>query len=170
MDVGELRELNDVELTEQHDELKEELFSLRFQLATGQLDNPRLLKQVRRDIARVLTVQRERRDRRRARARAVARNPRSTRTMTDTSTTQRGERKVRQGQVVSTAMDKTVVVEIQRTTTHPLYRKIIKRTEKLLAHDETNDVNTGDRVRVAETRPLSKRKRWRVVEVIEPAK
>ncbi|HEX6254944.1 MAG TPA: 50S ribosomal protein L29 [Euzebyales bacterium] len=60
MDVGELRELNDVELTEQHDELKEELFSLRFQLATGQLDNPRLLKQVRRDIARVLTVQRER--------------------------------------------------------------------------------------------------------------
>ncbi|HEX6254943.1 MAG TPA: 30S ribosomal protein S17 [Euzebyales bacterium] len=90
--------------------------------------------------------------------------------MTDTSTTQRGERKVRQGQVVSTAMDKTVVVEIQRTTTHPLYRKIIKRTEKLLAHDETNDVNTGDRVRVAETRPLSKRKRWRVVEVIERAK
>jgi large subunit ribosomal protein L29 len=60
MDVGELRELNDVELTEQHDELKEELFGLRFQLATGQLDNPQLLKQVRRDIARVLTVQRER--------------------------------------------------------------------------------------------------------------
>jgi small subunit ribosomal protein S17 len=90
--------------------------------------------------------------------------------MTDTSTKQRGERKVRQGRVVSTAMDKTVVVEIERTTTHPLYRKIMKRTEKLLAHDETNDVNTGDRVRVAETRPLSKRKRWRVVEVIERAK
>ena len=60
MDVGELRELNDVELAEQHDELKEELFNLRFQLATGQLDNPQLLKQARRDIARVLTVQRER--------------------------------------------------------------------------------------------------------------
>jgi large subunit ribosomal protein L29 len=60
MDVGELRELNDVELSEQHDELKEELFNLRFQLATGQLDNPMLLKQARRDIARVLTVQRER--------------------------------------------------------------------------------------------------------------
>ena len=60
MDVGELRELSDVELTEQHDELKEELFALRFQLATGQLDNPTLLKQTRRDIARVLTVQRER--------------------------------------------------------------------------------------------------------------
>ena len=60
MDVGELRELNDVELSEQHDELKEELFNLRFQLATGQLDNPTLLKQARREIARVLTVQRER--------------------------------------------------------------------------------------------------------------
>jgi len=88
----------------------------------------------------------------------------------ETTTAQRGERKVRQGRVVSTAMDKTVVVEIQRTTTHPLYRKILNRTEKLLAHDETNDVSTGDRVRVAETRPLSKRKRWRVVEVIERAK
>lgn len=60
MDVGELRELTDVELDEQHDELKEELFGLRFQLATGQLDNPRLLRQTRRDIARVLTVRRER--------------------------------------------------------------------------------------------------------------
>ncbi|MBW3606210.1 MAG: 50S ribosomal protein L29 [Actinobacteria bacterium] len=60
MDVGELRELSDVELIEQHDELKQELFNLRFQLATGQLGNPTLLKQARRDIARVLTVQRER--------------------------------------------------------------------------------------------------------------
>ena len=60
MDVAELRDLNDVELSERHDELKEDLFNLRFQLATGQLDNPMLLKQARRDIARVLTVQRER--------------------------------------------------------------------------------------------------------------
>ena len=60
MDVAELRDLNDVELSERHDELKEDLFNLRFQLATGQLDNPMLLKQTRRDIARVLTVQRER--------------------------------------------------------------------------------------------------------------
>jgi len=90
--------------------------------------------------------------------------------MSDTTTARRGERKIRQGRVVSTAMDKTVVVEIQRTTTHPLYRKTLNRTEKLLAHDETNDVNVGDRVRVSETRPLSKRKRWRVVEVIERAK
>ena len=82
----------------------------------------------------------------------------------------RGERKIRQGVVVSDKMDKTVVVAIERRTTHPLYRKTITRSEKLHAHDETNDIRLGDRVRVAETRPLSKNKRWRVVEVIERAK
>ena len=82
----------------------------------------------------------------------------------------RGDRKVRQGVVVSDKMDKTVVVEIQRRMTHALYRKIITRTEKLHAHDETNDIRVGDHVRVAETRPLSKKKRWRVVEVLERAK
>lgn len=87
-----------------------------------------------------------------------------------TDTRQRGERKVRQGRVISNAMDKTVVVEIQRRTTHPLYRKTINRSEKLLAHDEDNGLRVGDQVRVAETRPLSKRKHWRVVEVIERAK
>jgi small subunit ribosomal protein S17 len=86
------------------------------------------------------------------------------------STRPRGDRKIRQGVVTSNAMDKTVVVEIQRRITHPLYRKTINRSEKLVAHDEHNDVNVGDRVRLAETRPLSKRKRWRVVEVIERAK
>lgn len=91
-------------------------------------------------------------------------------TTSTTTTEQRGERKVRQGRVVSNAMDKTVVVEIRRRTTHPLYRKTINRTEKLLAHDEGNTVRVGDQVRVAETRPLSKRKRWRVVDVIERAK
>jgi small subunit ribosomal protein S17 len=93
--------------------------------------------------------------------------------MTTSETTtdrRRGERKIRLGTVVSDKMDKTVVVEIQRRTTHPLYRKTITRTEKLRAHDETNDVRVGDRVRVAETRPLSKSKRWRVVEVLERAK
>jgi len=82
----------------------------------------------------------------------------------------RGDRKVRQGIVVSDKMDKTVVVEIQRRMTHALYRKIITRTEKLHAHDETNDIRVGDRVRVTETRPLSRKKRWRVVEVLERAK
>jgi small subunit ribosomal protein S17 len=92
--------------------------------------------------------------------------------MTDnqSETRPRGERKLRSGVVVSDKMDKTVVVEISRRTTHPLYRKTITRTEKLHAHDETNDVRVGDRVQVAETRPLSKKKRWRVTEVLERAK
>ena len=85
-------------------------------------------------------------------------------------TATRGERKVRQGRVVSDKMDKTVVVLVERRTTHPLYRKTVTRSEKLHAHDENNDVNVGDTVRIAETRPLSKTKRWRVVEVIERAK
>ena len=82
----------------------------------------------------------------------------------------RGERKVRQGVVVSDKMDKTVVVSIERRTTHPLYRKTVTRRVKLHVHDESNDVNVGDLVRVVETRPLSKTKRWRVLEVLERAK
>jgi small subunit ribosomal protein S17 len=81
----------------------------------------------------------------------------------------RGERKSRVGIVCSDRMDKTVVVLIEQRTTHPLYRKIVTRSVKLHAHDETNDVRIGDRVRVVETRPLSKTKRWRVAEVIERA-
>ena len=82
----------------------------------------------------------------------------------------RGDRKVRQGVAVSTAADKTAVVLVERRTTHPLYAKTVTRTERLHAHDETNDVRTGDRVRIVETRPLSKKKRWRVVEILERAK
>ena len=78
--------------------------------------------------------------------------------------------KTRIGTVVSDKMDKTVIVAVERRTTHPLYRKTITRTEKLHAHDEANDVRAGDRVRITETRPLSKTKRWRVVEVLERAK
>ena len=79
-------------------------------------------------------------------------------------------RKVRVGKVVSDKMDKTVVVAIQDNVKHPLYKKIIKRTVKLKAHDEQNACGIGDRVLVMETRPLSKDKRWRVVEIVEKAK
>ena len=79
-------------------------------------------------------------------------------------------RKTRVGLVVSDKMDKTVVVAIADRVTHPLYKKIVKRTYKLKAHDELNQCGVGDRVRVMETRPLSKDKRWRVVEIIEKAK
>ena len=74
------------------------------------------------------------------------------------------------GRVVSNKMDKTVVVAIEDSVKHPLYKKVIKRTVKLKAHDENNECSIGDRVRVMETRPLSKEKRWRLVEIIEKAK
>ncbi|PWM40697.1 MAG: 30S ribosomal protein S17 [Clostridiales bacterium] len=79
-------------------------------------------------------------------------------------------RKTNVGRVVSNKMDKTIVVAIEDSVKHPLYKKIIKRTVKLKAHDENNECSIGDRVRVMETRPLSKEKRWRLVEVIEKAK
>ena len=84
--------------------------------------------------------------------------------------TERNLRKTRTGKVVSDKMDKTVVVAIQDNVQHPLYKKIVKRTVRLKAHDEKNECNVGDRVLVMETRPLSKDKRWRVVEIIEKAK
>ena len=82
----------------------------------------------------------------------------------------RNLRKTRTGLVVSDKMDKTIVVAIEDNVRHPLYKKIIKRTVKLKAHDENNECRRGDRVMVMETRPLSKDKRWRLVQVIEKAK
>ena len=83
---------------------------------------------------------------------------------------ERNLRKTRTGIVVSDKMDKTVVVAVRDNVKHPLYNKIVKRTYKLKAHDENNECHTGDTVRVMETRPLSKDKRWRLVEIIERAK
>jgi len=89
---------------------------------------------------------------------------------TDTTTEARAARKVREGVVVSDKMDKTVVVAVVERVRHAKYAKFILQTKRLYAHDEANDANVGDRVRVMETRPLSKQKRWRVVEVLERAK
>ena len=83
---------------------------------------------------------------------------------------ERNLRKVRTGNVTSNKMDKTVVVAIEEHVKHPRYKKIVKRTYKLKAHDEKNECNIGDTVKVMETRPLSKDKRWRLVEIIEKAK
>ena len=79
-------------------------------------------------------------------------------------------RKVREGLAVSTKMDKTVVVAVTDRVRHPRYRKTVQRTKRFYAHDETNEVREGDRVRIAETRPQSKQKRWRIVEVLERAR
>ncbi len=83
---------------------------------------------------------------------------------------ERALRKTRTGKVVSDKMDKTIVVAIEDSVQHPLYKKVIKRTYKLKAHDENNECKIGDTVKVMETRPLSKDKRWRLVEIVERAK
>lgn len=82
----------------------------------------------------------------------------------------RNIRKTEVGRVVSNKMDKTIVVAVEDSVKHPIYKKVVKRTVKLKAHDENNECSIGDRVRVMETRPLSKEKRWRLVKIIEKAK
>jgi len=83
---------------------------------------------------------------------------------------QRGLRKTRTGIVVSNKMDKTITVAIERKVPHPIYRKYFKKTTKLMAHDEKSECTIGDKVKIMETRPLSKSKRWRLVEIVEKAK
>jgi small subunit ribosomal protein S17 len=90
--------------------------------------------------------------------------------VSEQTTTDRSRRKVRTGVVVSDGMDKTVMVRIDRQVRHALYDKTVRRSTKLAAHDEANDAHVGDTVRVMETKPLSKTKRWRVVEIVERAK
>ncbi len=81
-----------------------------------------------------------------------------------------GVRKTRTGVVVSNQMDKTVAVRVDRSFPHPIYRKIVRRSKRFLAHDETNECQVGDRVELAETRPLSRRKRWRVTSILRRAR
>ena len=82
---------------------------------------------------------------------------------------ERGRRRTREGVVVSNRMDKTIVVRVQRTTRHPLYQRVLRRSATFKAHDEGNDCNMGDTVRIVECRPLSKDKRWRVTHILERA-
>jgi small subunit ribosomal protein S17 len=90
--------------------------------------------------------------------------------MTDATTTERSARKVREGLVVSNKMNKTVVIAVVERVRHKKYDKFVLRTKKLYAHDEANDAQIGDRVRVMEIRPMSKLKRWRITEIVERAK
>ena len=90
--------------------------------------------------------------------------------MADETPQERASRKVREGLVVSTKMDKTVVVQVTDRKSHPLYKKVTTQRVKFKAHDETNECRAGDLVRIMETRPLSKDKRWRVVQVVEKAR
>lgn len=90
-------------------------------------------------------------------------------TQNETNTPVRGQRKVRIGTVVSDKMQKSILVAIERKVVHPIYKKYVKRTTKLMAHDEKQEAKTGDLVKIMETRPLSKRKRWRLVEILKKA-
>ncbi len=89
---------------------------------------------------------------------------------TTTATTSTGRKKTRIGKVVSNKADKTIVVTIERQVAHPIYKRYFKQTKKIMAHDEANECNIGDTVKVIESRPLSARKRWRLVEILERAK
>ncbi len=91
-------------------------------------------------------------------------------TQQNTQTVSRASRKTRVGLVVSDKMEKTVVVSIERRVQHPVYGKMVRRTKRYKAHDEMNEAKTGDTVRIMETRPMSKDKRWRVVEIVERAR
>ena len=146
MKATEIRALSAQDLNKKLADLKTELFNLRFQHAVNQLDNPLRLVEVKKDIARVKTV------------------------LKDILMSERNLRKTRTGMVVSDKMDKTVVVAVIDNVRHPLYKKIVKRTVKFKAHDEQNACGIGDTVMIMETRPISKDKRWRVVEIIEKAK
>jgi small subunit ribosomal protein S17 len=90
--------------------------------------------------------------------------------MTEEVNSSRNSRKERIGVVVSDRMDKSILVAIQRQVKHPIYHKFVKKTTKLMAHDDSNEAGIGDTVRIMETRPLSKRKRWRLVEIVEKAR
>src|SRR5215216_4176058 len=100
----------------------------------------------------------------------TAQGPTGRRAVADTTEARENRRKVREGLVASTGMDKTIVVRVVDRVRHPRYDKTVQRTTKFLAHDELNDARVGDRVRIRETRPLSKRKRWHLVEILERAR
>ena len=159
MKASELRKLSPSELDKKLAELKDELFKLRFQQAVNQLDNPMRISAVKKDIARVKTIQRD-----------VELHGAQSQRRRAHEMSERNLRKTQVGLVTSDKMDKTVVVSIKDRVQHPLYKKIVNRTVKIKAHDEKNECGVGDRVLVMETRPLSKDKRWRVVEIIEKAK
>ena len=158
MKFNDIVEMNEKELNLKLAELKSELLNLRFQLEINQLDNPMRIKEVKKNIAQIKTVIRQRQ--------LSAVSEQEDQNMSERTT----HRKTRVGMVISDKMDKTIVVAVVDSVKHPLYNKVVKRTYKLKAHDEQNTCQIGDKVKVMETRPLSKDKRWRLVEIIEKAK
>ena len=141
-----IREMSTADLNDRLDQAREQLVKMRLNHAVSPLDNPNQIRETRKNIARYLTELRRR------------------------ELMERNLRKERIGVVVSNKMQKSIVVEIERREKHPIYGKFIKKTSRFMAHDEKEECNIGDTVRIMETRPLSKRKHWRLVEIIEKAK
>ena len=157
MELKKMREMTAVELNTELANMKKELFNLRFQHVTGQLENPVKMRELKRNIARVKTILREK-------------ELQAQQEGGCTMAVERNRRKTKVGVVVSDKMDKTVVVAMEDFVRHSLYGKAVQRTKKVKPHDENNECQIGDKVRIMETRPLSKDKRWRLVNIIEKVK
>ena len=159
MRASELRNLSEAEVARRLDEAHQELFNLRFQYSTGQLKNTTRLSEVQHEIARLRTVFAS------ASLRHLLARPRRMKMTNESSvpTADAYERKGKRlvGKVVSNKMEKTVVVEVERTHRHPLYGKVIRVHKRYKAHDENNECQVGDQVRIVESRPYSKDKHYR---------
>ncbi len=145
--IEDLRTKTDDQLAEELTELKREQFNLRFQAATNQLEGPARIREVRRTIAQIKTLQNERAPSCRHEREGV-----------------NHAKRILIGTVTSDKTDKTVTVLVERKVKHPLYGKIIRRSKKYHAHDEANEYTLGDVVRIEETKPISKTKTWKVMD------
>lgn len=154
MKTSEVREMSIADLQDRIQVEKNRLDTMKLNHAISPLENTSEFKKVRKDIARMLTILAEKRKR----------------TEIIISLMERNLRKERIGVVVSNKMDKTIIVAVETKKEHPLYGKFIKQTTKFVAQDDKNECSEGDTVRIMETRPLSKTKRWRLVEIVEKVK
>ena len=153
MKAAEAREMSVADLRERIEIEKSNLDTMKINHAISPLEDTSKIKKTRRDIALMITILAEKEKQN-----------------NKCSLMERNHRKERTGVVVSDKMDKTVVVAVERKEKHPLYGKFVKKTTKFVAHDEKNECGVGDTVLIMETRPLSKTKNWRVVNIVEKAK
>lgn len=151
MNANEIREKSAEDMAKELEALHKEQFNLRMQNATGQLARPSEIRRVRKDIARIKTVLNEQKQ-----GAKMSEQENSIRLVT--------------GRVVSDKMDKSITIMVERKVAHPIYKKYVKRSTKLHVHDEENVCNVGDMVTVTSTRPISKTKCWKLVEIIDKAK
>ena len=157
MKADKIRNLTEEELRNQEGELADQLFKLKFQLNMGQTESLKKIRGLRKDIARVKTILGER-----TRAAAMV----ETNPSAQATEKVQGRRKEVVGEVVSNRMQKTIVVKVTRKKAHPFYKRVVARNKKFYAHDEKNEAHVGDVVRLEETRPLSKLKRWKLKDIV----